>query len=83
MTTAPAPAQETMVRKLITDKTPDQLKFYVDLLAKVRALPEWKEFMAKGAFRQTTMSGQEYFDWLAKAEQMHRTVMRDAGFLAK
>jgi tripartite-type tricarboxylate transporter receptor subunit TctC len=63
--------------------TPDQVKFYVELMAKVRALPEWKDFMVKGAFNQTTMSGQEYFDWLAKAEQQHRVLMRDAGFLAQ
>jgi tripartite-type tricarboxylate transporter receptor subunit TctC len=59
-----------------------QVKFYVDLFAKVRALPEWKDFMAKGAFNQTTMSGQAYFDWLGKAEQQHRVLMREAGFLA-
>ena len=62
--------------------TPDQLKYYVDLMAKVRALPEWKDFMVKGAFKQTVMSGQEYFDWLGKNEQMHRVLMREAGFLA-
>jgi tripartite-type tricarboxylate transporter receptor subunit TctC len=62
--------------------TPDQLKYYVDLLAKVRALPEWKDFMVKGAFKQTVMTGQEYFDWLGKNEQMHRVLMREAGFLA-
>jgi putative tricarboxylic transport membrane protein len=61
---------------------PEQVKFYVDLLAKVRALPEWKEFMAKGAFNQTTMSGQAFFDWLAKNEQAHRVLMKEAGFLA-
>ena len=62
--------------------TPDQLKYYVDLMAKVRALPEWKDFMVKGAFKQTVMTGQEYFDWLGKNEQMHRVLMREAGFLA-
>jgi tripartite-type tricarboxylate transporter receptor subunit TctC len=62
--------------------TPEQQKFYVDLLAKVRALPEWKEFMAKGAFNQTALTGSEYFDWLGKNEQMHRVLMKEAGFLA-
>jgi putative tricarboxylic transport membrane protein len=62
--------------------TPEQTQFYVDLMAKVRALPEWKEFMAKGAFNQTSLSGQAYFDWVAKNEQMHRELMREAGFLA-
>jgi putative tricarboxylic transport membrane protein len=37
----------------------------------VRALPEWKDFMEKGAFNQTFMTGKEYSDWVAKAEQMH------------
>ena len=62
--------------------TPEQTKFYVDLLTKVRALPEWKDFMDKGAFNQTSMSGQAFFDWLGKNEQMHRSLMREAGFLA-
>jgi putative tricarboxylic transport membrane protein len=63
--------------------TPQQTQFYVDLLAKVRALPEWKDFMNKGAFNQTTMSGQAYFDWVGKNEQMHRVLMREAGFIAQ
>ena len=63
--------------------TPEQVKFYNDLFDKVRALPEWKEFMEKGAFNQTSMSGQAYFDWVAKNEQMHRVLMREAGFLAQ
>jgi putative tricarboxylic transport membrane protein len=40
--------------------TPDQVAFYVDLFKKVRATPEWKEFMEKGAFNQTFMTGKEY-----------------------
>jgi putative tricarboxylic transport membrane protein len=63
--------------------TPDQQKFFVDLMAKVRALPEWKDFMAKGAFNQTALTGQAYFDWLGSNEQMHRSLMKEADFLAK
>ncbi|MBQ0928887.1 Bug family tripartite tricarboxylate transporter substrate binding protein [Ideonella alba] len=63
--------------------TPDQTKYYLDLFAKVRALPEWKEFMNKGAFRQTALSGQAFFDWLGQNEQMHRVLMKEAGFLAQ
>ncbi len=62
--------------------TAEQTQFYVDLFKKVRALPEWKDFMEKGAFKQTFMSGAEYVDWLGKNEQMHRVLMKDAGFLA-
>jgi tripartite-type tricarboxylate transporter receptor subunit TctC len=63
--------------------TPEQVKFYTDLFAKVRALPEWKEFMEKGAFNQTSMTGQAYFDWVGRNEQMHRVLMREAGFLSQ
>ena len=79
------PAEYVMLRGIFMAPgvTPEQTQFYVDLMAKVRALPEWKEFMEKGAFNQTTMSGQAYFDWVAKTEQMHRVLMRDAGFLAQ
>jgi putative tricarboxylic transport membrane protein len=62
---------------------PEQLKFYEDLFAKVRALPEWKEFMNKGAFNQTSMQGQGFFDWLGRTEQQHRVLMREAGFIAQ
>ena len=62
--------------------TPEQVAFYVGLFDKVRALPEWKEFMQKGAFKQTHLSGQPFVDWLGQNEQMHRTLMKEAGFIA-
>ncbi|WP_295640345.1 tripartite tricarboxylate transporter substrate-binding protein [uncultured Methylibium sp.] len=61
----------------------DQVDFYIDLFKKVRALPEWKDFMEKGAFNQTFMTGEEYFNWLGRNEQMHRVLMKEAGFLAQ
>jgi putative tricarboxylic transport membrane protein len=65
------------------DASKDQVKFYVKLLGKVRELPDWKEFMKTGAFNQSSMSGKEYADWVQKAEDTHKTLMKDAGFLAK
>ncbi|MBK9021760.1 MAG: tripartite tricarboxylate transporter substrate binding protein [Sulfuritalea sp.] len=62
---------------------PDQVAYYVDLFKKVRELPEWKEFMAKGAFNQSFMTGKEYTDWVAKNEALHVGLMKDAGFIAK
>ena len=62
--------------------TDDQVKYYLDLFQKVRALPEWKAFMEEGAFKQTNLSGKEFVDWLGKAEQQHRDLMKEAGFLA-
>jgi hypothetical protein len=39
--------------------------------------------MEKGAFNQTSMEGKEFVDWLGKAEEMHKDLMKSAGFLAK
>src|SRR6476620_438912 len=63
--------------------TPEQTAFYVDLLKKVRETPDWKDFMEKGAFNTTSMSGAEFRAWLEKAEGMHKQLMTEAGFLAK
>jgi hypothetical protein len=38
--------------------------------------------MNDGAFNTTTMSGKEYADWVAKNEQLHINLMKEAGFLA-
>ena len=62
--------------------TPDQVQYYVDLLKKVRETPEWKDFMEKGAFNQTALSGKEYADWVAKEEARHVGLMKKAGFIA-
>ena len=62
--------------------TPDQVAFYVQLFGKLRALPEWKDFMDKGAFNTTAMTGAAFEDWLGKNEQMHRVLMKEAGFIA-
>jgi len=61
----------------------EAVAFYVDLFAKVRATPEWKEFIERGAFNQTALTGQAYADWVAQAETLHYGLMKEAGFLAK
>ena len=58
------------------------VKYYVDLLEKVRATPEWKEFMEQGAFNQTFMTGDGFQAWVAKEELRHQRLMKDAGFVA-
>jgi tripartite-type tricarboxylate transporter receptor subunit TctC len=63
--------------------TQEQVDFYVNLFKKVRETPEWADFMKKGAFKQTFMSGKEFADWVSKTEAMHYGLMKDAGFLAK
>jgi putative tricarboxylic transport membrane protein len=63
--------------------SPDQVQYYVDLLKKVQALPEWKEFMEKGAFNTTSLEGKPYAEWVAKEETRHVELMKAAGFLAE
>jgi putative tricarboxylic transport membrane protein len=75
----------TMLRGIFTSPgvNADQIKYYVELFQKVRETPDWKDFMAKGAFNTTFMTGDEYKAWLAKAETTHKGLMEKAGFLAK
>ena len=78
------PVQYLMMRGIFMGPggTPEQVAYYVQVLDKVRALPEWKEFMAKGAFKQTTMTGETFNAWLEQAESFHRVVMREAKLMA-
>ena len=61
----------------------DQVAYFVGVLKKVRETTEWTDFMEKGAFNQTALSGDEYVKWVAKEEQRHQSLMAEAGFLAK
>jgi tripartite-type tricarboxylate transporter receptor subunit TctC len=63
--------------------TEAQRNYYVNLMKQVRAQPEWKEFMEKGAFNQTSLIGDDYVAWLNKEEKRHEALMKEAGFLAK
>ncbi len=79
------PVEYQMLRGIFTTKNakPEQVAYYVDLFKKVMATPDWQEFMEKGAFNQTTMSGPDYEKWVAAAEAQHLDLMKNAGFLAK
>jgi tripartite-type tricarboxylate transporter receptor subunit TctC len=63
--------------------TKEQVAFYIELFKKIQATPDWKEFMEKGAFDSTTLTGDEFVKWLTKEEQRHQSLMSEAGFLAK
>ena len=63
--------------------TPEQTAYYVELMKKVRATPEWKKFMDEGAFNQTFMEGAEFARWVASEDIRHRLLMQEAGFVAK
>ena len=79
------PTAYTMLRGIFMAPgvSKEQVDFYTNLLNKVRETQEWKDYMEKGAFNQTTMSGEAYVQWLGKAENTHRDLMKEAGFMAK
>jgi putative tricarboxylic transport membrane protein len=58
-----------------------QVKYYVDLLKKVQETPEWKQFMANGAFNTTSLEGKAYAEWVAKEEARHVSLMKAAKFI--
>ena len=62
--------------------TKDQVEYYIELFKKVRATPEWQDFMKSGAFNTTFMTGADYAKWVEAEEKRHETLMKDAGFLA-
>jgi putative tricarboxylic transport membrane protein len=62
--------------------TKDQVEYYVELFKKVRATPEWQDFMKSGAFNTTFLTGADYAKWVEVEEKRHQTLMKDAGFLA-
>lgn len=64
------------------DVKPEHVNYYVELFRKVMATPEWKALMEQGAFNQTTMTGKQYADWVAREEARHIMLMRKAGFIA-
>lgn len=79
------PTDYTMLRGIFMPAgvSKDQLEYYVNLFKKVRETPDWKEYMEKGAFNQTAMAGDEFTKWLGTAENKHRDLMKEAGFIAK
>ena len=78
------PVQYLMMRGIFTspNATPAQVAYYNGVLDRVRALPEWQAFMARGAFNATVKKGQPFVDWLDKADSFHRLLMREAKFKA-
>ena len=78
------PVEYQMLRGIFTTKnaTPAQVNFYVELFKKVIATPDWQEFMEKGAFNQTFMTGADYEKWVTSAQAQHADLMKEAGFLA-
>jgi len=63
--------------------TPEQSAYYVGVLRKVVDTPEWKEYVARNALKETFQTGAEFTSFLEKDDAYHRTLMTEAGFMKK
>ena len=79
------PMEYTMLRGIFMPAgvSQDVVNFYVDLFKRVRGTAEWTKLMEDGAFNQTFMAGKEYVNWVANAENVHRQLMTEAGFIGR
>ena len=77
--------QYTMLRGIFMPSgvTPEQAKYYVDVMQKVVATPEWKEYLEKNALKPEFVSGAPFVEFLGKDEARHAEIMKTAGFMAK
>src|SRR6476469_7475836 len=62
--------------------TQEQVDYYVDMFKTVSELTGWKKYSEDAAFNTTFMSGKQYADWVQNAENIHKGLMQEAGFLA-
>ncbi|MDB5364772.1 MAG: tricarboxylate transporter [Rhodospirillales bacterium] len=62
--------------------TPDQVAFYDQLMRKVGATPEWKEYMEKNALKEAEFGPAVLKAFLEKDEPLHKQLMTEAKFLA-
>ncbi|MCK9363047.1 MAG: tripartite tricarboxylate transporter substrate binding protein [Syntrophales bacterium] len=63
--------------------TPEQVAFYADLLKKVVATQEWKDYTEKTSLKNKYLTGADFVKFLEKDEAFHNKLMLEAGFGAK
>ncbi len=63
--------------------TAEQAAFYADLLKKVVATSEWKDYLSKQALKDVFLTGADFVKFLEKDEAFHIKLMNEAGFAKK
>ncbi|HEX8665378.1 MAG TPA: tripartite tricarboxylate transporter substrate-binding protein [Beijerinckiaceae bacterium] len=61
--------------------TPDQVAFYVDLMRKVQAAPEWKEYIERTSQTDTFLAGAEFQKFIDEDIERVRKVASEEGWL--
>jgi len=58
--------------------TPEQTAYYVDLMKKVQATPEWKDYVEKSSQTNTFLAGDDFNKYMAHdIEQWHKVVVEE------
>lgn len=63
--------------------TPEQTAFYEDLFKKVTQTAEYKDYMEKQALKPVYLSGAEMVKFLEEDDTLNKSLMTEAGFVAK
>ena len=63
--------------------TADQSAFYVDLFRKLTQTPEYRDYMEKQALKPVFLSGKDMLKFLQEDEALNKSLMTEAGFVAK
>lgn len=61
--------------------TDEQVKYYVDVMAKVRETPEWKEWLRNGLQTDYFLTGSKLTDYIQADEKKHRQQFGEDGWL--
>ena len=61
--------------------TPDQVAFYVDLLRKVQATPEWKEYVERTSQTSIFLTDEEFRKFIREDLERNRKVAAEQGWL--
>ena len=63
--------------------TPEQVAFYDDLFKKVTQTTEYKEYMEKQALKPVYLNGKDMLKFLEEDDALNKSLMTEAGFVAK
>jgi tripartite-type tricarboxylate transporter receptor subunit TctC len=59
----------------------ETVDFYVQVLERTRATPEWKEYLRKYEIVDQWVVGKAYADWLDEEEKTYARVSRELGLM--
>jgi tripartite-type tricarboxylate transporter receptor subunit TctC len=63
--------------------SPEQAAFYVDLMKKVQATPEWKDYIEKTSQVDTFLTGSAFSDFIKQDLEHIKQVAGEQGWLVK